>query len=427
VLVNYVWPSGKVWLRGIDIVAGVPGDGILAGKSSFRQGFGMFGKKIHLFTLFGFKVGVDFSWVFLAVLITWSLATGVFPSYSKGLPRSTYWWMGAVGALGLFGSIIFHEFCHSIVARRFGLAMKGITLFIFGGVAEMQEEPRSAKVEFLMAIAGPLSSAALAGVFYLLYEAAKTGGLAQSVTGVLGYLTLLNLILAAFNLVPAFPLDGGRVLRSILWAARGNLRWATRVASQLGAAFGLFLIVVGVISFVTGYIISGVWYFLIGMFIRGASQMSYRQLLVRGALGGEQVSRFMESQPVVVSSSLSIEELVDEYFYRYHYKMFPVSDGDSLLGCVSTKQVKEVPREQWSERTVSEVVEPCAGENTVTSSTDAMQALAIMNRTGNSRLMVVDGGRLMGIITLKDLLRFFALKMDLEGDKEVNVGRQRGV
>jgi len=387
----------------------------------------MFGKKIHLFTLFGFKVGVDFSWVFLAVLITWSLAESWFPARSKGMSAPTYWLMGAAGALGLFGSIIFHEFCHSIVARQFGLAMKGITLFIFGGVAEMQEEPKSAKVEFLMAAAGPLSSAGLAAAFYLLYTAGENIGWPESVNGVLEYLAWLNIILAAFNLVPAFPLDGGRVLRSILWAARGNLRWATRVASRLGSAFGLFLMVVGVVSFVTGYIVAGVWYFLIGMFIRGASQMSYRQLLVRGALAGEQVGGFMESAPVTAPSLISIEDLVDEYFYRYHYKMFPVCDGDNLLGCVTTRQVKEVPRQQWSSRTVADIVRPCMKENTVSASTDALQALAIMNRTGNSRLMVVEDGRLVGIITLKDLLRFLALKMDLEGDKQINLNQRQSV
>ena len=190
----------------------------------------MFGRKIHLFTILGFDVSIDFTWLFLAVLVTWSLARGLFPVWFGNYSTATYWWMGAAGALGLFLSIVFHEFWHSIVARRFGLPMKGITLFIFGGVAEMEEEPENAKTELLMAIAGPISSVVLGVVFLLVFRLGVAVGLPEPVNGVLVYLGWLNLVLAVFNMLPAFPLDGGRVLRSILWFAKGNIRWATRVA-----------------------------------------------------------------------------------------------------------------------------------------------------------------------------------------------------
>ena len=190
----------------------------------------MFGKRIPLFKLLGFTVNIDLSWLILAVLVTWSLAKGLFPYYFEGLSNQVYWWMGIAGAIGLFISIVFHEFCHSIVARHFGLPMKGITLFIFGGVAEMESEPQSPKVEFLMAIMGPVSSVLLGAAFYLASMAGKSVGWPTSVNGVLQYLMVINFVLAGFNLLPAFPLDGGRVLRSILWGIRGNLRWATRIA-----------------------------------------------------------------------------------------------------------------------------------------------------------------------------------------------------
>ncbi len=376
----------------------------------------MFGKKIHLFTIFGFDVGIDVTWIFLAVLVTWSLAAGLFPAYFEGYSTATYWWMGVAGALGLFLSIVFHEFWHSMVARRYGLPMKGITLFIFGGVAEMEDEPANAKTELLMAIAGPISSVVLGGIFLLVYWGVAAANWPGPVGGVLQYLGWLNLILAVFNMLPAFPLDGGRVLRSILWAVKGDLRWSTRIASAVGSGFGLLLIVLGLVTFISGGFIAGIWYFLIGMFIRGAAQMSYRQVLIRRALGGEPISRFMEKNPVTVPPSISVSELVNDYFYRYHYKMFPVASDGALEGCITSARVRDIPREEWDRRRVQEVLVPCSRETTIAPDTDAMKALSIMSRTGNSRLMVVEGDHLVGIITLKDMLKFLNLKIDLEGE-----------
>ena len=374
----------------------------------------MFGKRIPLFKLFGLTVNVDLSWFILAVLVSWSLAKSLFPHYYEGFSNETYWWMGIAGAVGLFFSIIFHEVSHSLVARQFGLPMKGITLFIFGGVAEMESQPKSPKVEFLMAIAGPISSIFLGSLLYFIRSAGQTMGWSKPLNGVLQYLMVINFILAGFNLLPAFPLDGGRILRSILWSIKGNLRWATHVASGLGSAFGIFLIVFGFLNFITGNFIGGIWYFLIGMFIRQASQMSYSQLVMRKALAGEKIKRFMKTEPISVSPSFTVEQLVNDYFYKYHYKMFPVSNGDGLIGCVGLKQVKEMPREKWSRHVVEDLVVPCSGENAISPQTDALQALSLMNRTGNSRLMVIDEKRLLGVITLKDMLKFLSLKIDLE-------------
>jgi Zn-dependent protease/CBS domain-containing protein len=374
----------------------------------------MFGKKIHLFTILGFDVSIDFTWLFLAVLVTWSLARGLFPVWFGNYSTATYWWMGAAGAIGLFLSIVFHEFWHSIVARRYGLPMKGITLFIFGGVAEMEEEPENAKTELLMAIAGPLSSVALGGIFLLIFKVGVATRWPEPVNGVLMYLGWLNLVLAVFNMLPAFPLDGGRVLRSILWFAKGNLRWATRVASAIGSGFGMFLIVLGLLSFISGGFITGIWYFLIGLFIRAAALTSYRQVLVRNALSGETIAHFMQPDPVTVPSTTSIRDLVDNYFYKYHYKMFPVADDGTLTGCITSNEVKNIPREQWNSLRVQDVLVPCSVDTTVSPDTDAMKALSQMNRTGRSRLMVVDGDQLVGVITLKDMLKFLNLKIDLE-------------
>jgi Zn-dependent protease/predicted transcriptional regulator len=376
----------------------------------------MFGRKIHLFTIYGFEVGIDFTWIFLAVLVAWSLAEGLFPRYYRGYSTGTYWWMGAAGSVGLFLSIVFHEFWHSVIARHYGLPMKGITLFIFGGVAEMEDEPPSPKVEFLMALAGPVSSVVLGGIFLGIFWAVTAASVYAPVGGVFQWLGWLNLILAVFNMIPAFPLDGGRVFRSILWAAKKDLRWSTRVAAAFGSGFGMLLIILGLLAFITGAFITGIWYFLIGLFVRSAAQMSYRQVLIRRALGGETVTRFMEPNPVVVPPSISVTELVNDYFYRYHYRMFPVTTDGTLMGCITAKQIRTIPREQWDQRAVQDVLAPCSLENTIPPDTDAMKALAIMNRTGNSRLLIVEGEHLVGIVTLKDMLKFLNLKLDLEGE-----------
>jgi len=373
----------------------------------------MFGRRITLFKLLGFEVHIDLSWFIIALLVTWSLAKGLFPSYYKDLAPATYLWMGLCGAAGLFLSIVFHELCHSLVARRFGLPMKGITLFVFGGVAEMSEEPSNAKAEFLMAIAGPISSILLG--LTLSAVAALIGGiLSPPMTGVIDYLASINFILAGFNLLPAFPLDGGRVLRAALWQWKKNLRWATRVAARFGSGFGMLLILLGIVNVVTGRLLGGIWQFMIGMFLRNAAQMSYQQVLIRKALEGETVQHFMKKDPVTAPSSLSLKDLVDEYIYNYHFKMYPVVEGGTLIGCVTTRHVKEIPRDQWAIRTVGDVARQCSSENTIGPAEDALQALSVMSKTGNSRLMVVDDGRLVGIITLKDIMGFLSVKLELD-------------
>ena len=374
----------------------------------------MFGSRITLFKLLGFEVRIDISWIIIAVLIVWSLAQGVFPLYDKTLSPLTYWLLGVGGAIGLFASIIFHELSHSLVARRFGLPMRGITLFIFGGVAEMDDEPSSPKAEFLMAIAGPLASIGIGALCLGLLSLIR-GIWPRPSELILNYLGTINLILAAFNLLPAFPLDGGRVFRSLLWRWKGDVRWATRVASQVGSGFGLFLIFLGVFSVLGGGLVGGIWWALIGLFLRSASKMSYQNVLVRSALEGESVKRFMKTDPVTVSGDTTVDHLVEDFIYKYHYRMFPVINDSRPLSCVSINDVKSVPREEWDHHTVRELARPCSTDNTISMDEDAIKALTVMNKTGSSRLMVVDhGGKLIGMVAMRDLMRFLALKLDLD-------------
>jgi Zn-dependent protease/predicted transcriptional regulator len=381
----------------------------------------MFGRSIPLFRLAGFQVGVDWSWLILAVLITWTLSVGVFPYYYPDLAPAMYWSMGVIAALGLFASIILHELGHALVARRHGLPIRRITLFIFGGVAEMEAEPERPAVEFWVAIAGPIASFLVGLVCWLLLQGAAAAGAGVPVVGVLAYLASINIILAVFNLVPAFPLDGGRILRSALWAWKGSLRWATRISSAIGGGFGIALILLGVYRVVIGDFIGGMWWFLIGLFVRFAAQASYQQVLMRESLRGVPVRRIMTADPVAAPPTVSVAELIDDYVYRHHHTMFPVVEDGRLVGCVSMHDIKRLPRERWSSTPVSAIMQPCSAATAIDPDMDAMEVLSLMSRTKNTRLLVTDGERLVGVVTLRDLLAFLSVKLDLEESEAVDV------
>lgn len=362
----------------------------------------------------GFEVGIDPSWIVLAVLVAWSLSTGYFPALHEDFDQTTYWIMGIIGAVGLFFSIVVHEFCHSLLARYSGMEMKGITLFIFGGVAEMADEPPNAKDEFLIAVAGPLSSFLMAAMFYGVGPAGVVFQWPQEVSAVITYLGMINLALALFNLIPAFPLDGGRMLRALLWRWKKDLRWATRTASRIGVGFAYLLIFIAVMQVLGGNFIGGMWMFLIGLFLFNAARMSYQQLIVRRALEGEPLKRFMSDRPVVVPPELPLDRVVEDYVYEHHHKLFPVADNGNLFGCVTTAQIKSVPREQWPRKQAVDVAEPCTDENTVAPETDAVEALSRMRRNNIGRLMVVRDDKLVGILSLKDMLSFLHMKVELD-------------
>lgn len=383
----------------------------MAGEKKGLTGF----RQFRLFTLFGFEVRLDLSWLLLALLISWSLGAGMFPADYPGLPSRVYAWMGVAGALGVFFSIVFHEFSHSMVARHYGMPIKGITLFIFGGVAEMEEEPPGPKSEFLMAIAGPLASFLLAFIFARIEAIALLRGWPTPIVGVSSALAYINMVVAIFNLVPAFPLDGGRMLRAALWYFRKDMNSATRIASQMGSGFGFALMLLGVIAFVQGNIVGGMWWFLIGIFLRGAATASYQRLMLHDMLHQRPVSNFMRREPVTVSPSVTVRNWVEDYVYRHHFKMFPVIEGSELLGAVTIDDIRDIPKEDWDRVTVREVMQPSTDDNTIAANMETEKLLASMMRPGRQkRYMVVDGSKLVGVIALKDVLELVALKMEIE-------------
>ncbi len=373
----------------------------------------MFGRSIKIFSLFGFDIKIDLSWLIIVVLITWSLATGLFPSYYQNLSQLSLWLMGFIGAIGLFASIILHEVSHSLVARKYGVPIRSITLFLFGGVASIAEEPKSAKVEFLMAIAGPLASIVIGLFCFGMMHMGKWIKWPVPVYGVFGYLAFINWILAGFNLIPAFPLDGGRILRAALWKWKNNMKKATRIASLIGSGFGFMLIALGIIQFITGYIVNGVWWFIIGFFLDNSARSSYKKLLMDEVIAGVSAAKVMNENPVNVPPFITIEELVEDYIYKYHYKIFPVVDNGKLTGCISTEQIKEIPRDDWKNKKVGDVSKDCSVQNTITPDMEVQKAWSMMNRTGSGMLMVASGDQLVGILTSKDIMDLLSVKMEL--------------
>jgi Zn-dependent protease/CBS domain-containing protein len=377
----------------------------------------LFGKSFEIFRIFGIPIRLDPSWVPVVALVTWSLASSVFPVLAPGLAPSLYWWMGALATLGLFASVILHELAHSLVARRYGIPIRGITLFFFGGVAEMAGEPPSPRSELLVAAAGPAASLAVGGAGWGLAVGAMALEAPTPLSAVLGYLALTNAVLALFNLVPSFPLDGGRILRSLLWHWKNDLRGATRISSSIGAGFGYLMIGLGLLRALwASDWIGGVWWVLLGLFIRSAAAGAWEQLRLRQVLENEPVARLMHPHPVALPRSLSLTDWTRDYVYRYPFKMFPVlDDAGRLAGCIRVRRLQEIPREEWDRQTVGAFLEQCGPENTLPVDADALRALSLMSSSGASRLMVVEGDRLLGVLSLKDLLRFFTFRTEIEG------------
>lgn len=382
----------------------------------------MFRTRMGLFRVGGILISVDASWLIILVLLSWTLSN-LFRNEVPDLTPAWYWGMGFVAAMAFFVCIVLHELGHALTAQKLGIPIRGITLFMFGGVAELDREPPSALKEFLMAIAGPLVTVAIVAVLGVVIYFGLQNTWDRAYLVVLTYLAWINLVVLIFNMVPAFPLDGGRVFRSFLWGVLGSLRRATYWASLVGQGFAWLLILFGVLNFINGNIFGGIWMGLIGLFLNSAAQGSYQQVLMRQALQGEPINRFMNQQPISVPPILNLRQWVEEVVYRFHHKTYPVTDHGVLEGVISTKILGKIPREEWEQHTIGEVMQRDLRGLSMHPDADALQALERMQRTGSSRLLVVDrAGNLLGLVSLKDLLRFLHLKLELEDTEDENDG-----
>ncbi len=368
---------------------------------------------IRLGKIAGIPISIDASWFIILALIIYVLAVSYFPVVDPDLSVAMRWFGGAIAALLLFGSVLLHELAHSIVAMRNGIDIGGINLFIFGGVSRMRSEPRSPEIEFKMAVAGPATSIVLAGVLWGLLALGGQPWFGRLGALVIGYLALINLVLGIFNLLPGFPLDGGRVFRAILWGATGSLEKATRWASFTGQGFAYLFIFGGFWMMLFGGFLNGLWLVFIGWFLNNAAQQSYQQVQLRNALSGVDVHRVMTTDFPHLDPNLTIDEFVHEYLLKYDYSTFPVTEGDRFLGVVTMNEVRDIPRERWADTVLQDVVKCPEDERVIKCTDDAFDALMHMAEENARRMLVMCEGRLEGVVTQESIVNLVRTKMQL--------------
>ena len=367
----------------------------------------------RLGSIFGFEIRVDLSWLIIFFLVLWTLSAGIFPTNYPGFDSSTYFGMGIVATLLFFASLLAHELSHSFVARAKGIPVEGITLFIFGGVSRTRMDAQTPGDEFQIAGVGPVVSLLLAAVFGLIWYVGTNTGLSVVFTGVFAYLAVINLALAMFNMLPGFPLDGGRVFRSLLWKYTGNLKKATKIASNGGKWLSYLLIVFGVLEMFAGAILGGLWLILIGWFLYNAAETSYEELLLRTSLQGVRAQEIMTPHPETVSPDMKLQELVDRYFLSRRYHSFPVTQDGHPVGIITLNQVKDIPREEWQYCTVKDTMIPTENGVTARPEEQMSQVLQKMQDSGVRRVLVIHNDLLKGIITANDLAYWLQRQRDL--------------
>lgn len=366
---------------------------------------------IPLGRYFGISIKLHYSWFIIFVLITWALATGYFPYNYPDWSHGTYWGVGVATSLLFFISVLLHELSHSLIAQAAGIPVKAITLFVFGGVSQISREPQRSNIEFRMALAGPASSLVIAGIFWGIYLATK--GVNEPAAALSYWLAWINAVLAGFNLIPGFPLDGGRVLRSIVWWRTGNLRSATRIASTIGRVIGYIFIFGGIFWIFWGDFINGVWIALIGWFLENAAAGSYQQVAFQDILRGRRVSEVMTQDCPAVPSKLTIEQLVHDYFLNSGRRCFPVVDDGRLLGLVTLNDIKGIPRELRTTKTVREAMTPFEKLKWVKPSDDLSDVLQLLATEDVNQLPVVENDTIVGMIARDNLLSFIRTRAEL--------------
>ncbi len=373
---------------------------------------------LNIGRIIGIPVRIHYTLWLVLLLIAWSLAEGYMPQHYPGLGATTYWAIGIVSAIVLFVSVFLHELSHSYIAKKNGLPIRRITLFFFGGVSEMSEEPKDPALEVRMAAAGPLTSFLIAivlgGFWYLtvLVGGPTPGGLTP-IIATLYYAALLNGVLGAFNLIPAFPLDGGRVLRGSLWNRSKNLLSATTNATRVSEAISLLMMAVGLFFVIFGDFINGLWIIFLGWFIRSGAETSLRQTRLTESLVGVRVGDIMTRELLSVSPDATVHQLVSDYFLVHPHGGYPVISNGKLLGVVTMASVRSIPREKRDIERVSQAMVPFERTITVSPTTSAIDALQIMAKNGIGRLVIMDGDRIAGMLTRGDLMKTMKARQEL--------------
>jgi len=363
--------------------------------------------------ILGIEIGIHVSWLFIFAFLTWSLAVGYFPldDVLPGRSSATYWLLGAVSSLSLFASVLAHEIGHSIVARRNGIPVKNIILFIFGGASNITKEAETPGAEFRMAVTGPIVSFVLSAIFFVIYFASGGVETKTALNAVVVYLAQINLVLGVFNLLPGFPLDGGRVFRSIIWKINKDELKATRIAATTGQVIAYIFIFGGIaLAFTVG--IGGLWLALIGWFLASAASASYQQSVLSEALKGVKVKEISGASVKTASPNLTIEQAL-AIMMENNQRALPVMDGGRMAGLLSMTDVKKTPRDLWTSETIDRIMTPASEVKTVAPDDDIAAALELLQSSGYNQLPVMSNGQLRGMLSRADLLNFIQLKQEI--------------
>ncbi len=365
----------------------------------------------RIFRVGGIDIDINLSWLIILALLTVSLATTWYPQTVPHLSQSGYWIMGFVASLLLFASVLLHELAHSLVARWRGLPVSSITLFIFGGVSNLQQEPQTAGVEFQMAIVGPLTSLIIGGLMLYLSGFFTPG--APIVAATLAYLGIVNLLLGVFNMIPGFPLDGGRVLRSIIWGISGSLRTATRWASGIGQFIAFLFIFWGLVQFFGGQYLNGIWIGFIGWFLLQAAQAANSHVMLDSLLRGVRVETVMSPVSLSVPADLSIQQVVDGTILPHGLRAVPVMQNDQLIGLITLGDIRHVPREQWTQTPASSVMVPLARLHTVMPQQNLSDVLPLLAGNDINQVPVVREGQLVGMLSRDAVIHYLEVRRSL--------------
>lgn len=366
---------------------------------------------IRLGSIRGIKIGIHYTWFIVLIVFSYLLAEGQYPNQYEGWTTTQYWVVAVATVILLFASVLVHELGHSFVAQARGIEVVGITLFIFGGVAQIAEESDEPGGEFAIAIAGPITSLGLSAIFgglwALLHETnAQVGAL-------LGYLAVVNAILAVFNLIPGFPLDGGRVLRAILWKITGDIRRSTRIVSVIGSLVGSLFFVLGIFAALSGNLINGLWYLALGWFLQNAANMGYRQVEQHELIKGHVVSEVMDPAPLTVMGGLTVAELVHDWFLARNVRGAPVVTNDWFEGIVTISDVRHVPRDEWDQTLVRYIMTPRDQVESIAPDDGIDAALQLMSEHDFDQAPVLADDKLVGLLRRADLVRFIHLQQAL--------------
>jgi Zn-dependent protease/CBS domain-containing protein len=361
--------------------------------------------------IFGIDIALHISWVIIFVLVTWSLATGGFASLYPGWSPLTYWMISVLAALLLFVSVLLHELSHSLVARARGLPVKNITLFIFGGVSNIEQEPKSPGVEFQMSLVGPLTSLVLGGLFFLLLLLSR--GETSPFVAVLSYLAWTNILLGLFNLLPGFPLDGGRVLHSLIWKLSGNVRTATRSATLVGQIIAYLFIFIGIWLFFAGGVLDGLWIGFIGWFLLNGAQSANAQTTLETMFKGVTVSEVMNTHPATVPANISLQKLVDDFLLPHGWRRAFVMQADQLAGLITLSDIRHTAREQWPQTPVGLAMTPLEQLHVVAPQQNLNEVLPLMVAQDINQLPVVENGHLLGVLSREDIVRYMEIRRSL--------------